>query len=230
MKKEENILEKKLRHTPKQNEKIFKSKEEKSFNSFVTTSSNRKSVSIYKSSFHSQKATKHSLEHMERESKVNYLLEHNSTVNDNRKYEDIELFKEEAPKIYKEKVGQKMQAIAKANLIKEAVINVKPDTTCEDIERTFKNLNKEFGGHFILTTSIHRDEGVFIDSKYDLKNLEYVSSSLSWKLRDINKDVTSEVIDYAPNRNIFYNKENISWYFDKEFINKVDISKVSKKD
>lgn len=31
-----------------------------------------------------------------------------------------------------------MQATSKANLIKEAVINVKPDTTLEDIEKLLK--------------------------------------------------------------------------------------------
>ena len=234
MEQEENLLEKKLKNTPKQKEKIFKSKEEKSLNSSYSNSSSKSkyasgNVSIYKSSFHSQKATKHSLEHMERESKVTYLLEHDSSVNDNKIYEDIEKFKKEAPLIYKEKIGQKMQATSKANLIKEAVINVKPDTTLEDIEQTFKNLNEEFGGHFILASSIHRDEGVFIDSKYDLKDLEYVSSNLSWKLRNTNEDVTSEVIDYAPNRNIFFNSENSNWYFDKEFKNKADTSKFQKK-
>ncbi|RXJ68299.1 hypothetical protein CRV08_08595 [Halarcobacter ebronensis] len=234
MEQEENLLEKKLKNTPKQKEKIFKLKEEKNFNSSYSNSSGKSkyasgNVSIYKSSFHSQKATKHSLEHMERESKVTYLLEHDSSVNDNEIYEDIEKFKKQAPQIYKAKIGQKMQATSKANLIKEAVINVKPDSTIGDIQSTFKNLNKEFGGHFILATSIHRDEGVFIDSKYDLKDLEYVSSNLSWKLRSTNEDVTSEVIDYAPNRNIFFNSENSNWYFDKEFKNKADTSKFQKK-
>lgn len=230
MKEEKNILEEKLRSTPKQNEKIFKSKIGNSSSSLSSKKSyTNENTSIYKSSFHSQKATKHSLEHMERESKVTYLLDHDSSVNDNEKYEDIESFKKEAPIIYKEKVGQKMQTAAKANLIKEAVINVKPTTSIEDIEKTFKNLNKEFGGHFILAQSIHRDEGVFIDSKYDLKDLEYVLSNLSWRIRATKEDVTSEVIDYAPNRNIFYNKEDSSWYFDKEYKDKADISKFQKK-
>lgn len=234
MEQEKNLLEEKLRATSKPNEKIFKLKEEKNFNSSYSNSSGKSkyasgNVSIYKSSFHSQKATKHSLEHMERESKVTYLLEHDSSVNDNIIYEDVEKFKKEAPQIYKEKISQKMQATSKANLIKEAVINVKPDTTLEDIEKTFKNLHEKFGGHFILATSIHRDEGVFIDSKYDLKDLEYVSSNLSWKLRSTNEDVTTEVVDYAPNRNIFFNSENSNWYFDKEFKNKADTSKFQKK-
>ncbi|RXJ90741.1 hypothetical protein CRV01_06215 [Arcobacter sp. CECT 8983] len=234
MEQEENLLEQKLKSTPKQKEKIFKLKEEKNFNSSYSNSSGKSkytsgNVSIYKSSFHSQKATKHSLEHMERESKVTYLLEHDSSVNDNKIYEDIEKFKKEAPQIYKEKIGQKMQATSKANLIKEAVLNVKPDSTLGDIERTFKNLNEEFGGHYILASSIHRDEGVFIDTKYDLRDLEYVSSNLSWKLRDTGIDVTGEVIDFAPNRNIYFNSENSNWYFDKEFKNKADTSKFQKK-
>ncbi len=234
MEQEENLLEKKLKNSPKQKEKIFKLKEEKNFNSSSSNNSvkskyARGNVSIYKSSFHSQTATTHSLKHMERKSKVTYILEYDSSVNDNKIYEDIEEFKKAAPLIYKEKISQKMQATSKASLIKEAVINVKPDTTLEDIEKTFKNLNEEFGGHFILATSIHRDEGVFIDSKYDLKDLEYVSSNLSWKLRSTNEDVTSEVIDFAPNRNIFYNSDDTNWYFDKEFNNKADTSKFQKK-
>jgi len=234
MEKEENVLEQKVKNTPKQKEKIFKLKEEKSFDSSYSNISGKSkyasgNVSIYKSSFHSQKATTHSLKHMERESKVTYLLEHDSSVNDNKIYDDIEKFKNEAPIIYQDKIAQKMQATSKANLIKEAVVNVKPNTKLDDIERTFKNLNKEFGGYFILAISIHRDEGVFVDSKYNLKDLEYVSSNLSWKLRSTNVDVTSEVIDYAPNRNIFFNSDDTNWYFDKEFNNKADTSKFQKK-
>lgn len=183
----------------------------------------------YKSSFHSQSGTKHSLEHMERKSKVTYLLVHDSKVNENKSYENIEKFKEEAEKIYKEKIGQKMQPKAKENLVKEAVLNTKPNTTIEDIEKTFKNLNKRFTGHHILATSIHRDEGVFIDSKYDLEDLQYSSSNLSWRNIKLDKDVTNEVIDYAPNRNIFYNQEDNNWYFDKKFENKADVSKFQQK-
>lgn len=184
---------------------------------------------FYKSSFHSQTGTKHSLEHMNRESKVTYLLVHDSNVNDNKSYENIEQFKEQAEKIYKEKIGQKIQPKAKENLIKEAVLNTKPNTTIEDIENTFKNLNKRFSGHHILATSIHRDEGVFIDTKYDLKELEYTAYNLSWKHIKLDKDVTNEVIDYAPNRNIFYNQADKNWYFDKQHENKADISKFQQK-
>ena len=188
-----------------------------------------KRISQYKSSFHSQKATSHSLEHMKRETKVNYLLIHDSTVNQNKKYKNLEVFKEDAKRIYLEKIRQKMQPKAKENLIKEAVLNIKPNTTIEDIERTFKTLNKRFGGHYILSQSLHFDEGVFIDSKYKLEDLEYTSSTLSWKHIGLDKDVTNDVIDYAPNRNIFYNKDDKSWYFDKEFEKKADTSKLQMK-
>ena len=184
---------------------------------------------FYKSSFHSQTGTKHSLEHMNRKSKVTYLLVHDSKVNENKSYENIEQFKEQAEKIYKEKIGQKIQPKAKENLIKEAVLNTKPNTTIEDIENTFKNLNKRFSGHHILATSIHRDEGVFIDTKYDLKDLEYTAYNLSWKHINLDKDVTNEVIDYAPNRNIFYNQADKNWYFDKQYENKADISEFQQK-
>lgn len=198
---------------------------------FAEKSSGTKKGTFYKSSFHSQTSTKHSLEHMERKSKVTYLLIQDSSVNDNKQYEDVKKFKEQAEKIYKEKIGQKMQPKAKENLVKEAVLNTKPNTSIEDIEKTFKNLNKRFTGHHIKAISIHRDEGVFIDTKYDLKDLEYSSSTLSWKHIKLNKDVTNEVIDYAPNRNIFYNQENRSWYFDKNFAgeNKANVSNYQKK-
>lgn len=228
---EMELTQENLRGTPKQNEKIIRQKSQNNYKSNNNTriSKDTNNHVTYKSSFHSQTSTKHSLEHMERESKVTYLLINDSNVNDNKKYDDVEKFKKEAEKIYKEKIGQKMQSKSKLNLVKEAVLNTKPNTTIEEIENTFRNLNKRFTGHHIIAISIHRDEGVFIDTKYDLKDLEYTASNLSWRNIKLDKDVTNEVIDFAPNRNIFYNQENRSWYFDKKFENKADISKFQQK-
>ena len=53
----------------------------------------KKGTVSYKSSFHSQSSTKHSLAHMNRESKVTYLLIHNSKINKNKQYENINKFK-----------------------------------------------------------------------------------------------------------------------------------------
>lgn len=116
MEQEKNLLEEKLRATSKPNEKIFKLKEEKNFNSSYSNSSGKSkyasgNVSIYKSSFHSQKATKHSLEHMERESKVTYLLEHDSSVNDNIIYEDVEKFKKKLHKFIKKRFLKKCRLL-----------------------------------------------------------------------------------------------------------------------
>jgi len=228
---EMELTQENLRGTPKQNGKIIRLKNQNDYksNNNIRSSKETNNHVTYKSSFHTQSSTKHSLEHMERKSKVTYLLIHDSNVNDNKKYDDVEKFKKEAEKIYKEKIGQKMQSKSKLNLVKEAVLNTKPNTTIEEIENTFKNLNKKFTGHHIIAISIHRDEGVFIDSKYDLRDLEYTAYNLSWRNIKLNQDVTNEVIDYAPNRNIFYNQEDKNWYFDKEFENKADVSKFQQK-
>ena len=226
-------MREKLKGTPKQaGARIYKAKPnfENSSNKNNTVSSdsnfgsnsNSKRTSI--SSFHSQKATKHSQEHMKRESKVTYLLIQECKDNEYKSYEDIEKYKKDAVKIYKEKIGQKMQSKAKENLIKEAVLNIKKNTTIADIEKTFKNLNNKFGGHFILDLAIHKDEGVFLDTNYDIEDLEYSSKTLTWRNTKLDIDVTNEVIDYAPNRNIFYDDKSKHWYLDKQHEQKADIS------
>ena len=219
--------------TPKQkgakiykSNKIFDIQNNKSSSKEVYRDTNVRRDSI--SSFHTQKATSHSSEHMKRESKVTYLLNHDCKENEYKKYDDMEEFKSQAEKIYKEKIGQKMQSKAKANLIKEAVLNTKSTTTISDIENTFKALNKKLGGHYPLEISIHRDEGVFLDTKYDIKDLEYTAKTLTWRNIKLDTDVTNEVIDYAPNRNIFYNEKNKNWYLDKQFENKADVTKFQK--
>lgn len=220
-------LEEKLKGTPKQKSaKIYKS------NTISSTKSEpKKTVSnnIPKASFHTQKATQHSSEHIKRESKITYLLIHDCKKNEYKKYDDLEEYKTQAERIYKEKIGQKMQSKSKENLIKEAVLNIKSSTSISDLENTFKELNKRFGGHFPLEIGIHKDEGVFIDTQYDINDLEYTSKTLSWKHLKLNIDVTNEVIDYAPNRNIFFNQEDKTWYYEKQFENKADISSFQQK-
>ena len=155
-------------------------------------------------SFHTQNATKHTSNHIQRISETTYLIEPNSENNEYKKYDlNQEDFIAHAKQSYQERTGQTMQKKQLDSLIKETVITVKKDTGIEDIERLFNNLNKEFGGHKLFEIAIHKDEGYFYNIKEGLK--------------------------YRPNADIFYNKENKNFYLDKEYNEKVNINNFEKR-
>ena len=156
------------------------------------------------SSFHTQVATKNSSGHMNRITKVTYLISPDTKDNEYKKFDiDIEDFKSTAQIIYKEKVGQKMRQNHKANLIKEAVINIKENTNVKDIENLFIKLKEAFTGHNIFEIAIHKDEGYFYH--------------------------TLEKLEYRPNADIFYNEIDKNFYLDKDFKEKANLDLFEKR-
>lgn len=186
-----------------------------------------------KSSMNSQPATSsgggHTEAEMMREFLPEYLLERDKNFHGNM-YKDYGVrpqeYLEEAKVIAKEKTGRKMQTKAVENFLQDAVINLEKHHTIKDLEKVFENLNKRFGGFEVFKMAIHHDEGVFIDTKYNVEDLEYDSKNLRW-YKD-GEEVTLEVFDYAPNRNIFYNDADECWYTDKTFLEKFDTSHLQK--
>jgi hypothetical protein len=182
-----------------------------------------------KASFNSQKATTHSSEHISRESEVTYLLEHDQSINDHKIYiKDRSGYLERAKVAAKNKTNRSMQKLAIDNFWQEAVINVTKETKLKDIEKLFKNLNQEFGiGFELAEVAIHRDEGVFIKTDYDVDNLTHDSINLKW-FDENNNDVTDAVISYRPGRDIYFNKKNQKWYKEKIFKNEVNLDELQK--
>ena len=181
-----------------------------------------------KSSINFQKSNAHSLEHMSRKSYTSYLLSHSKKDYEYKHYCDADDYLKFAIKQTKILTKRKMQKLAKVNFIQEAVLNLKSDTKIEDIENLFKKFNKEFNGGFkLFDAAIHRDEGVFVKTHHNINDLIFDSKNLKFFKDDI--DVTNEVIIYAPNRDIFYNKDDKRWYKEKDFKHQVDTSKLQKK-
>lgn len=193
----------------------------------------KKGLKMAKSSMNSQAAPSsgggHTEAEMMREFLPEYLLERDKNFSGNM-YKDYgakpQEYLEKAKVMAKEKTGRKMQTKAIENFLQDSVINLEKHHTIKDLERVFENLKKRFGGFKVFKMAIHKDEGVFIDTKYNVEELEYDSKNLRW-YKD-NEDVTLEVTDYAPNRNIFYNEVDNNWYFDKTFLDQADVDKLQK--
>lgn len=198
-----------------------------------STSYIQKRIKMAKSSMNSQPASSASGGHTEAEMMraflPEYLLERAKNFSGNR-YKDYGVnpqdYLEKAKVMAKEKTGRKMQTKAIENFLLDSVINLEKHHTIKDLEKVFENLNKRFGGFKVFKMAIHQDEGVFIDTKYSVEDLEYDSKNLKWYKEG--EEVTLEVIDYAPNRNIFYNQVDNNWYFDKTFSDKADVGKFQK--
>jgi len=180
-----------------------------------------------KASINFQVATGNSETHMFRLSSVSYLLENETSKNEFKKYIIVNDFLEEAKIITKEKTKRAMQKLAIENFTQEAVLNIKKETSVQDVEKLFKKFNEEFKGGFeVFSIALHKDEGVFIDSKYAIKDLSWDSKNLKWFLED--EEVTNEVFSIAPGRDIFYNLKDKKWYKEKSFKKEVDIFRYQK--
>lgn len=181
-----------------------------------------------KASINFQTAKFNSSAHMSRDSFVSYLIEHEKEHHQFKQYLNVDEALNNAKKLTKKLTKRSMQKLAIDNFKQEAVLNIKKDTTIKKIEDLFKKFNEKFNGGFeIFEIALHKDEGVFIDTKYDVNKLIFDSKNL--KVFYDKKDVTNKVISLAPNRDIFYNKNNKNWYAEKEFINQIDTTKLQKK-
>lgn len=177
------------------------------------------------SSFNMQTSSANSSAHMKRDSYVSYLIDYSNNGFEYKYYLDSKEYLEFAKLQTKLLTGRKMQSLAVDSFVQEAVINIEEHHTIKDIENLFKNLNKKFNGGFkLFDVAIHKDEGVFIQSKHNVNDLTFNSKTLKIYKDDI--DVTNDVISFAPNKDIFYNPDNKKWYKEKAFKNEFDTSKL----
>ncbi len=170
---------------------------------------------------------------MSRESFISYLIEHEHDNFLYKKYLDKDDYLEFAIAETKKVTGRKMQKLAIDNFVQEAVLNIKKDTSIEEVENLFKLFssnrfkNQEAGGFKVFEIAIHKDEGVFIYSKYNIEDLKFDSKTL--KVFKDGIDISDEVFSFAPNRDIFYNLKSKKWYKEKEFKTEIDKSTLQKK-
>lgn len=209
------------------------------------------------SSINFQKATSNSTAHNNRDSKVTYLLDHDSTNNDHLFIDDFNDRKIDYINQYKKIHNQKMQKSQVDNITKEAVINIEKHHEVDDIKNLFiqleielnnfrkerasvlRNENKKrlkqkvinenrikFNIHEIST---HKDEGVFILSDLNIKDLNYVSKDFKW-FDNSENDVTNKIKVFRPTKKIFFNNEDKTWYSDSSFQHKFEnFDKLQKK-
>jgi hypothetical protein len=177
------------------------------------------------SSFNMDTSSANSSAHMKRDSYVSYLIDYSNNRFEYKYYLDSKEYLEFARHQTKLLTGRKMQSSAIDSFVQEAVINIEEHHTIEDIENLFKNLNRKFDGGFkLFDVAIHKDEGVFIQTKHNVNDLTFNSKTLKIYKDDI--DVTNDVISFAPNKDIFYNPDNKKWYKEKAFKNEFDTSKL----
>lgn len=181
-----------------------------------------------KSSINFQTAKSNSSAHMSRDSFVSYLIEHDNNHFEYKHYQDPKEYLEFALVQTKLLTNRKMQSKAIENFTQEAVLNIKKDTTIAEVENLFKTYNKEFKGGFkVFEMALHKDEGVFIDTKHNVDDLVFDSKTL--RIYKDGIDVSDEVISLAPNKDIFYNEDTKKWYKEKTFETEIDTSKLQKK-
>jgi len=143
------------------------------------------------SSINIQTAKSNSNSHMDRQSKVTYLLEPDCKNNEYQTFKNSSQYLEKCIVATKEITGRKMQQKAKDNFIQEAVVNLESHHTLEDVKNTFDNLKKKFGGFEVFKIAVHKDEGYFYHKK--------------------------EELEYRPNKDIFFNNQDRKFYLDKKF-------------
>ena len=160
-----------------------------------------------KASFSVGKLTQHSQSHINRENGLNYAVVENSRANSFNKYYEYDEFLQKAQDRYKEKVKQNMQNSAIVNIFQEAIIAIDGHHTSEDILDLFFELKQKYGGHELISLTIHKDEGYF----------------------------TKNNQNFYPHKNIL-KKEDNNWYITQDGLNgkkpedfsqKVDISEFS---
>jgi hypothetical protein len=97
-----------------------------------------------------------SARHNERLGELDYVYSDLTPNNDSWSIDNIEKRFDAISTLYKEKVGQKIQA--KATPIREAVVNLRQDHTIESVRKLTDSLKKEYGLD-AFQIHIHRDEG-----------------------------------------------------------------------
>ena len=170
---------------------------------FISVNYDKKEEQMAKASINIQVASGNSEKHMDRVSKTTYLLDPDSKNNEYKTYRSSKDYLSAAKVAAKKKTGRSMQKLAEKNFVQEAVLNLNKDHTIEDVEKVFKELQKEFGGFEVFKISVHRDEGYFYHKK--------------------------EELEYRPNRDIFFNEKDKTFYLDKNYSKKADLNQFEKR-
>lgn len=125
---------------------------------------NYKMAYTHKASIHYQRGgVKPSSErHCERTTngELSYVRYELSKLNESFVLASNDEVKNEAQKFAKENSGRKLQK--NANVIREAVLNIRPDTTMEDLKRCMKVIDEKYG-LYTYQIHIHNDEGRWVD-------------------------------------------------------------------
>jgi len=92
-----------------------------------------------KASINFQVATSNSEKHIERQSKVTYLLDPDSTKNEYQTFRSSKDYLSAAKVAAKKITGRTMQKLAEKNFVQEAVVNLESHHTLKDV----KNISKK---------------------------------------------------------------------------------------
>jgi hypothetical protein len=131
--------------------------------SLTNTNGNRmsKKVTPAKASINFKPIKNNSKVHNERLGELDYVYSELTPNNESWKLKEISEAKAEIMDLYRSTIGQKMQE--QAVPIKEAVVNIKPDTTMDDLKTLANELENRYGMQ-CFQIFIHRDEGFSKDT------------------------------------------------------------------
>lgn len=153
------------------------------------------------SSINFKKSTAIQTAHNDRTLAPNYLISDigcECNRNDTEARELKNKIVKEAIDTYTNRLGQKFQG---KNFEWSAVVNIKPDTTMQDLENLSKKFNEKYGFQ-CYQIAIHRDEGHINEQNEKVINhhahLEFVmldkeTGKTNFKLRDFNKEKMREI-------------------------------------
>lgn len=162
----ENLLEEKLKSTPKiKSAKIYK---------FNNSSSNSSSKRVAKSSINFQKVGVHAFKHnaREEEKKANTIFEEFTKDNEcnNSSKEALKLFNDLYNQAKEKRLKKGLNKTAnKKNTLWEAIVNLKSEHQLKDVESLAKKIEEQTG-FTTLQVAIHKDEGQEKEGKLIRKN------------------------------------------------------------
>lgn len=168
--------------------------------------------------------------HNDRSRTPKYIFDYNAKNEyDNSAKEVQREFKKLDRQVAKRRKELGMKKVStQAHKMKELVINLEAHHTLKDLDKISNHLEEKYGFK-VLQKAIHRDEGLFLEKlNCDVKN---------WDQNDYNYDkvkgwidksgkVDNDIVAYRPDRDIFWNEKDKSWYTDKNFSEKFDTSKM----
>ena len=199
-----------------------------------------------------QKVSSNSSAHNNRDSKITYLLDHDSSNNEHLFFNDFNDKKIEYINQYKKVHKQKMQNSQVENIVKEAVVNIEKHHSIKDIKNLFLQLENELNDFrekrafdfkveneklfkCFKPKTINKNRIKFNIHEISIHKDEGVFVVSDLNIENLNydsrnfkwfdnlgNDVTNKVEILRPSKDIFFNHENKIWYSDSEFKYKVE--------